>query len=43
MLGLEEPEDKVCVCQKTPIVNDYVSVALYAGEEIEIQSLSSYF
>ena len=43
MLGLEEPEDKVCVCQKTRIVNDYVSVALYAGEEIEIQSLSSYF
>ena len=42
MLGVDEPADKVCVCRKVRIVNDYVSVALYAGEEIEIQSLSNY-
>ena len=42
MLGVEEPTEKVCVCRKTRIMDDYVSVALYAGEEIEIQSLSNY-
>ena len=42
MLGIDEPMDKVCVCRKTRITNDYVSVALYEGESIEIQSWSNY-
>ena len=42
MLGVDEPVDKVCVCRNQPIVDDLVSVALYAGEQIEIQSISNY-
>lgn len=40
MLGVPDPADKVCVCNKETIQNDFTSVALYEGEMIEIMSMS---
>ena len=41
MLGVDEPVDKVCVCQNKPIVDDLASVALYTGQEITIKSMAN--
>ena len=42
MIGDAEPESKVCVVNKKPIFDDYASVALIAGERIELQSVDLY-
>ena len=42
MIGDSEPESKVCVVNEKPIFDDYASVALIAGQRIELQSVGLY-